>query len=59
MVKFAKGEEKPFDPISNKLLSRSPTLPSRTNRQRKVHLELHRRYPPCPAQTRGSRPESK
>ena len=56
MVKFAKSEEKPFDPISNKVLqSISNPAQQADPQEAEVHLELApESYPPCPAQARGT-----
>lgn len=56
MVKFAKGEEKPFDPISNKLLSAIASPPQdeapEQETPRKAEAEAVREVPsPAPLQT--------
>lgn len=49
MVKFAKGEEKPFDPISNKLLSAIASPPQEGVEPQNIEVEVVRDTPsPAP-----------
>lgn len=49
MVKFAKGEEKPFDPISNKLLSAIASPPQEGAEPQNIGVEVARDQPsPAP-----------
>lgn len=49
MVKFAKGEEKPFDPISNKLLSAIASPPQEGTEPQNIEVEVVRDQPsPAP-----------